>query len=710
MESLGQILTFYSYKGGVGRSMGLANVAALLSKWRRKVLIVDWDLEAPGIESYFDNYAKISKSRREKAGVIDIVHSLIGKDKIDWRDCLMSVSLNEFKGFGSGEELKIISAGRDDGEYVTRVQETDWAELFRTKELGKHLETLRNEWKAAFDFILVDSRTGITDIGGVCTIHLPDVLTIWFTTNETSVRGVKHVAEQARLQQNKLPFDRNPLFVVPVPSRDESRSEFKRATYWQRRFAEQFSSFYSEWLPTSIEPSNVVEKLRIPYIPYWSTEETLPVVEEGTSDPSSIGQAYELLARLIFFNLNWQRVDTDPEQSIEYLTRAAEVDVNRFGPELADAFFEEALVYSGEELTEKAVESARHALDIWERLAVVDLKTYGLKLARAKKLLSELLKDTDEQEAVSQARDAVDAYRNLYDSDPNTFREEVATSLTELSSKFHEKEPDTAIEILSQAIDIQKSLAKANPKFHVELARALYDLANWYIEEKQFALGLTTIQEAVLIYRSLAETDRDRFEPDLADSLTTLSECLLETGDVDKAVATGQEAVEIYKFLRKRNPRRHESGLAKTFNALLDILSRADLNATDRSLAPINEAVTEFRGLALKDPTRYESDLAKAINMLPEPLAAAGRMDEALALQEEAIAIFRRLKARNAARYEPDLAQSLLSLAKLRSRQGDSDVAETTAREALEILERLSKRAPSRYDEDLREARELAGY
>src|SRR6185503_11670481 len=112
MESLGQILTFYSYKGGVGRSMGLANVAALLSKWRRRVLIVDWDLEAPGIESYFENYAQISAVRKEKVGVIDLVHSLVNGNRIDWHDCLISVPLNRHEGFESAEELKIISAGQ----------------------------------------------------------------------------------------------------------------------------------------------------------------------------------------------------------------------------------------------------------------------------------------------------------------------------------------------------------------------------------------------------------------------------------------------------------------------------------------------------------------------------------------------------------------------------------------------------------------------
>jgi Mrp family chromosome partitioning ATPase len=53
VQTPGQIVTFYSYKGGTGRSMALANVACLLARHnsesgRRRVLIVDWDLEAPG--------------------------------------------------------------------------------------------------------------------------------------------------------------------------------------------------------------------------------------------------------------------------------------------------------------------------------------------------------------------------------------------------------------------------------------------------------------------------------------------------------------------------------------------------------------------------------------------------------------------------------------------------------------------------------------
>ena len=94
-KSIGKIITFYSYKGGVGRSMALSNVAALLSKWGKKVLIVDFDLEAPGIENYFKKNAyhyslkgkeyiinkknidfEFSKNRKDCPGILDILSSI----------------------------------------------------------------------------------------------------------------------------------------------------------------------------------------------------------------------------------------------------------------------------------------------------------------------------------------------------------------------------------------------------------------------------------------------------------------------------------------------------------------------------------------------------------------------------------------------------------------------------------------------------------
>src|SRR3954465_1267346 len=66
----GTVVTFYSYKGGVGRSFTLANIAVLLARWGYRVLAVDWDLEAPGLHHYF---APILP-RQPKGGVIDLAH------------------------------------------------------------------------------------------------------------------------------------------------------------------------------------------------------------------------------------------------------------------------------------------------------------------------------------------------------------------------------------------------------------------------------------------------------------------------------------------------------------------------------------------------------------------------------------------------------------------------------------------------------------
>ena len=49
----GRVITFYSYKGGTGRSMALAHAAWITAARGYRVLAIDWDLEAPGLHKYF---------------------------------------------------------------------------------------------------------------------------------------------------------------------------------------------------------------------------------------------------------------------------------------------------------------------------------------------------------------------------------------------------------------------------------------------------------------------------------------------------------------------------------------------------------------------------------------------------------------------------------------------------------------------------------
>jgi MinD-like ATPase involved in chromosome partitioning or flagellar assembly len=300
-EERGIVYTFYSFKGGVGRTMALANVAVLLAKWGYSVLAVDWDLEAPGLEQFFNRLKPdIHKLRAETPGIVDLVRASTNGASLNWRDCLLDIGINGRRG-----RLSVLSAGQNDEHYSAELQSLNFPELFDKHGLGSYIEALRNEWIAEFDFVLIDSRTGVTDIGGICTVHLADVLVLLFTANDSSSEGALDIFERARKAQQNLPLDRGRLLAVPVPARDESRTEYERAAHWKNRFAEQFGELYRDWLPSGKTAHDAIELLRIPYVPYWSFGEQLPAIEEGTSDPSSLGHAYQILARILAARLDW---------------------------------------------------------------------------------------------------------------------------------------------------------------------------------------------------------------------------------------------------------------------------------------------------------------------------------------------------------------------------------------------------------------------
>ena len=67
----GRIVTFYSYKGGTGRTMAVANVAWILAANGNRVLVADWDLESPGLHRFFHPF--LEKEVRDAPGIIDLI-------------------------------------------------------------------------------------------------------------------------------------------------------------------------------------------------------------------------------------------------------------------------------------------------------------------------------------------------------------------------------------------------------------------------------------------------------------------------------------------------------------------------------------------------------------------------------------------------------------------------------------------------------------
>ena len=185
-------ITFYSYKGGVGRSLALANIAALLVRRGRKVVLIDFDLEAPGLDS-FDEFASVAG----KPGVVEYVTEFRRTQKAPALEnyihtCDISPPLPG--------KLWIMPAGSKNETYNRDRANIDWAQLYESG-VG---EPFVENWKAAIarhcepDYVLVDSRTGLTDVGGICTLHLPDLLVMVFGLNEQNVKGIAAVARAIR--------------------------------------------------------------------------------------------------------------------------------------------------------------------------------------------------------------------------------------------------------------------------------------------------------------------------------------------------------------------------------------------------------------------------------------------------------------------------------------------------------------------------------
>ena len=141
--------------------------------------------------------------------------------------------------------------------------------------------------------------TGITDIGGVCTIQLPDILLMLLTPNEQNLRGTIEIAEKTNVARKRMPLDRLPLIIAPILSRLDPTEEFAAKAEWMDRLSYELSEIYAEWLSPSVDLKSFLAVTFLPYIAYFSFGEKLPVLEQGVVEPSGLGYAYATLSALI---------------------------------------------------------------------------------------------------------------------------------------------------------------------------------------------------------------------------------------------------------------------------------------------------------------------------------------------------------------------------------------------------------------------------
>lgn len=194
------IVTFYSFKGGVGRTTALLACAWQLARAGKRVALVDLDLEAPGLGA-------LGEVRTDR-GVIDYIveHIATGTGNLEHASERPS-TLGEV-----GDRLDIFPAGNLDDGFLEKLARVDFgADSLHGPSNASPAETaidaLLRQIKTRHrpDYIFIDSRAGLHDLAGLSLHRLAHLDVLVSRAGEQGYRGLDIAL--AALCRRKGPVD-----------------------------------------------------------------------------------------------------------------------------------------------------------------------------------------------------------------------------------------------------------------------------------------------------------------------------------------------------------------------------------------------------------------------------------------------------------------------------------------------------------------------
>ena len=201
------VVTFYSYKGGMGRSTTLASFATALANGAieyqgerispKKVVIIDCDFEAPGFTNYFLNNSGVPYNQN---GIVEYLTDIEFDKDIDIQKYMWDVAKDPFAGKG---EIWVMPAGNLSTAYDTedflKNNLTHYLEGLARLDIASPMYLMNRIKKDVIDkicetikpdFILIDSRTGFNDIFGITALELSKVMIGFFGNNAQTHPGL----------------------------------------------------------------------------------------------------------------------------------------------------------------------------------------------------------------------------------------------------------------------------------------------------------------------------------------------------------------------------------------------------------------------------------------------------------------------------------------------------------------------------------------
>jgi cellulose biosynthesis protein BcsQ len=229
------IATFYSLRGGVGRSTALAYTSRILANKGRSVICLDMDFEAPGLAYLMGKESELQESH----GLVPLLLSLDQGDNPEVVDHIIRVS--------ESNEIYLLPAGLPGADYARQLRLIDPEAWYH-----EHNNPLRNLIDMLGDLtfrpevILIDARTGVTPLSAPLLFDLSDLAIVNFFPHPQAKLGTGLLVDallkaQGRRRHNGLRLTPEPRFLVsPIPS--------SKAPEVVQRYRHRAVEWISNWL------------------------------------------------------------------------------------------------------------------------------------------------------------------------------------------------------------------------------------------------------------------------------------------------------------------------------------------------------------------------------------------------------------------------------------------------------------------------------
>ncbi|HEX2210670.1 MAG TPA: tetratricopeptide repeat protein, partial [Longimicrobium sp.] len=183
--------------------------------------------------------------------------------------------------FSAGGTLDFIPAGQQGPGYAARVNSFNWSDFYRTNRGEELFHEVRELLRREYEYVLIDSRTGVSDTSGICTVQMPDTVVVCFTLNNQGIEGAAGIARSVVEQRRERPVD-----VFPVPMRVENAEKEKlesRKAFAQRQFERIHFA-----LPRGVSRADYWKNVLFPYVPFYAYEEILATFGDRQEDATSL--------------------------------------------------------------------------------------------------------------------------------------------------------------------------------------------------------------------------------------------------------------------------------------------------------------------------------------------------------------------------------------------------------------------------------------